>query len=581
MNETCAPALTSSPLLGTARVATPPPTLRSSEHDRPTTRQPSDSEIPVLVGGVRILRMIGRGGMGAVYLGHHEALDLDVAVKLLKHDAGDERLLEEARAAARVQHANVVRVLHAGRDAGRVYVVMELINGGDCADLLKEMGRLPWREALALAIQAADGLAAIHAAGIVHRDIKPANLLLGTDNTLKITDLGLALHPGNTREPRAGHVSGTPAYMAPEQGRDSRAAKPQADVYALGVTVYHMLTGSKPFWADTPSAMLRAHQSKPIPDVRSVIGDVPPRLCSLIARMMAKDPAQRPTDGAAVAAELRTALAMIDAGDSAEAATKPTAAPRPSVSRHRFGPVRATVVGLVLATISIAGSYGLLAAVPGPAAGNGVAAVAAGNNPVDAWRSAPRAAFLVGQDLSPSSESALDGALRATGLRVIERQQLTRLVAEQDLVRNQATDAATAIAAGRLIGGHIICFARASGESIQLSIVHVETGERVASEIVAAGEAAARVGKLVSEAARDLPARGYLTREADGTTVLDVGRNHGVRVGDRFRILDGDAQAPGKPTAVAEVVACTPGKATVEIKGELPKLPALAERVSP
>ena len=181
------------------------------------------SEPNVAGGRYRLGRPLGHGGMATVYLGRDSELDRPVAVKVLAENlAGDavfrERFLREARLAARLSHPNVVSVYDAGEDAdGRLYIVMECVEGETLADVLRERGRLPAAEAVGLALQACRGLAHAHAAGLVHRDVKPQNLLLREDGTLKIADFGIARAAETTALTQVGTVLGTAAYLSPEQ----------------------------------------------------------------------------------------------------------------------------------------------------------------------------------------------------------------------------------------------------------------------------------------------------------------------------------------------------------------------------
>ena len=189
--------------------------------------------------------------MAVVYLARDIELDRAVAVKLLAENlAGDpsfeKRFVREARLAARLSHPNVVSVYDAGEDGGRPYIVMEYVEGETLADLLARRGRIPPDEARGLALQAANGLAHAHAAGLVHRDVKPQNLILRGDGTLKIADFGIARAAEATALTQAGTVLGTAAYLSPEQALGEEVG-PAADVYSLGAVLYELLTGRPPF----------------------------------------------------------------------------------------------------------------------------------------------------------------------------------------------------------------------------------------------------------------------------------------------------------------------------------------------
>ena len=279
---------------------------------------PSD---PLRIGAYTIVRRAGAGGMGVVYLAHDAALDRPVAVKVLRSPDADERFVREARSAARLNHPNVVAVHAAGHDDGLTFIAMEWVDGGSLADHLRHHLFLDWPEATVAVRDAAAGLAAAHAAGVVHRDVKPANLMRrASDGTVKVADFGLArLHAAASELTGAGAVLGTPAYLSPEQCRGGRATA-ASDVYALGCTYYHLLTGRPPFAADSLAGLLFLHQDEPFPDARKLAEDVPPAVLNVIARATRKRPADRYADAAAMGVDLTAALA-----GEAVAAVVPTA----------------------------------------------------------------------------------------------------------------------------------------------------------------------------------------------------------------------------------------------------------------
>jgi len=264
------------------------------------------------LGPYLILDLIARGGMGAVYRAWHRLLRREDAVKTVRSElaANSEavrRFLREAEAAARLRHANVVQVYTADRAAGAFYIAMELVNGPDLSRVVKDRGPLPPDLARAYVAQAADGLQHALDLGFVHRDIKPANLLLAPGGVVKVTDFGLAraldpLHEdGNPTVP--GAILGTPAYMSPEQARGERADT-RADVYALGCTLFFLLTGRAPFQASHGVQLLYAHIHEPVPEVPA-----PPALAAIVRKCLAKQPEERyQTPG-----ELAAALRALDA----------------------------------------------------------------------------------------------------------------------------------------------------------------------------------------------------------------------------------------------------------------------------
>jgi len=242
----------------------------------------------LVAGRYEVQRPLGHGAMAVVDLAHDRELDRDVALKRLAENlARDadlrERFVREGRLAARLGHPNIVHVFDVGEADGRPYIAMELVDGQTLAELLARRRKLSPVEVEDLGAQAARALAAAHAAGLVHRDVKPHNLLLRRDGVLKLGDFGIAVLLEGTRLTMAGTVLGTAAYLAPEQARGDHVTG-AADVYALGLVLVEMLTGT--------------------PDRATRLSGVPPELAATIRRCLATDPAKRPT-----AAELERALA--------------------------------------------------------------------------------------------------------------------------------------------------------------------------------------------------------------------------------------------------------------------------------
>ncbi len=264
----------------------------------------------IRLGKYLLRRKLGAGGMGEVWEAVDTVLDRLVAMKLLAGDGPDAReAIREAAAAARVNHPNAVTVYDVAECDGRWLIVMELVNGPSVARRVEEGGPLPWAEATRIARDAAAGLAAVHAAGLVHRDVKPANILLTPDGTAKVADFGLARTSSRTTLTA---VVGTPHYMSPEQCWNE-LADARADVYSLGATFYTLLTARPPFTGETHMAVMYAHCHSPVPDPRAVSPDVPDGCVAVVRRAMAKAPAER----FASADEMRAALDALLAGASA------------------------------------------------------------------------------------------------------------------------------------------------------------------------------------------------------------------------------------------------------------------------
>lgn len=297
----------------------------------PTPELPQGTRL----GNHEVRAVLGRGGMGVIYDAEDSQLGRDVAIKVLPASQATnprviERFLQEARAAARLRHPNVVTIYEIGRRDGLVYLVMEPLRGGSLADAIAR-GPVPWPEATEAVVQACNGLAAAHARGLIHRDIKPSNLLRGDDGTLKITDFGLAkladgLGPSLTQ---AGRVVGTPAFMSPEQCQ-AEPLDARTDLYSLGASYYAMLTGLEPY-ADSGSGpkTMFAHCYKPVPDPRAVVPGLPPECASIVRRAMAKAPRDRYPDADALRRALDSLLAAHRAGLRTDPALRPIARPDP------------------------------------------------------------------------------------------------------------------------------------------------------------------------------------------------------------------------------------------------------------
>lgn len=252
----------------------------------------------------RIVRKLGQGGMGSVYLAHHTVLDIPVALKVLSthFDKSDpefaERFLREAKLAARIKHDNVVSVMDAGKDEENelYYIVLEYVELGTMSDIIRKNGPLDEEDALKVIYAVANALEVASDFGIVHRDIKPDNIMLSKNGTIKLADLGLAKGIQKRTEKNITlmeKIMGSPPYMSPEQAKDFRSVDIRADIYSLGASLYHMLTGEPPFIGDTHVNTLMKVLNDPTPDPRQKRPDLSGVLADLCMKMMAKDPKDR------------------------------------------------------------------------------------------------------------------------------------------------------------------------------------------------------------------------------------------------------------------------------------------------
>jgi serine/threonine-protein kinase len=255
------------------------------------------------LGPYKILSQLGTGGMAQVYLAEHVRMHRKVALKVLApkyalDPAIVEQFYREGRAAAAVDHPNIVRAYDIDCENNTHFLVLEYIEGQTLGERrLAAGGRLSVAEACGYALQAAAGLQHAHEKGLAHRDINPNNLLVDTNGVVKILDLGLAqfFQSGNASlsgRNNPGRVMGTTDYISPEQLIDCAAADHRTDIYSLGATLYHLLTGQPPF-SGTTTAKIVAHHLQPVPTAHEVCEDVPEAVSKVIAKMMAKNPADR------------------------------------------------------------------------------------------------------------------------------------------------------------------------------------------------------------------------------------------------------------------------------------------------
>src|SRR4051812_15936908 len=292
-----------------------------------------------LGGQLQLGALLGEGGFAAVFRAHDPFLERDVAIKVLDPSlavdaAREEQFLHEARTIAAAEHPHIVPLYSAESTGGLLYLVMRLLPGQSLGDRIAE-GKLPAAEAARIALECARALAAAHAVGVVHRDIKPANILLDANGNATVTDFGIALVTSRGARELVGSTSGTPHYMSPEQSLGEQVDG-RSDVYALGVVLYEMLTGTLPFSGRNATEVIAKHISAPAPKVSEREPETPVALVRLVDRMLAKDPATRPT-----ATELVKELT---------AASTPNALLTPSQVRRKRWKRRGLYLGIAVAS---------------------------------------------------------------------------------------------------------------------------------------------------------------------------------------------------------------------------------------
>jgi eukaryotic-like serine/threonine-protein kinase len=288
------------------RIAPPVPPEVSPDPERRT------------LGRYRLEGLIGRGAMGAVYLGRDPSSGRELAIKTMaltsefsgaSLEEARRRFFREAETAGRLCHPDIVEIAAAGEDDGLAWIAMERLRGHDLSAHTLPERLLPPEEAVAIVARVAEALAHAHAQGVVHRDVKPANVMIdAASDQVKVTDFGIARVVDATRT-RTGVVLGTPSYMSPEQ-LSGRRVDGRSDLYSLGVMLFQLLTGRLPHEAPTMARLMYGIANTPAPDLRSLRPDLPQQLADAVALALQKQPEMRCADGRAWAADLRTIAGM-------------------------------------------------------------------------------------------------------------------------------------------------------------------------------------------------------------------------------------------------------------------------------
>jgi serine/threonine protein kinase len=399
----------------------------------------------LLAGKYRVERVLGAGGMGVVVAARHVELDQLVAIKFVRDDAiasedAVQRFLREARAAVKLKSEHVARVLDVGKlESGAPYMVMEFLEGSDLGKILSDHGPAAVDSAADWILQACEAVAEAHAAGIVHRDLKPENLFLartvGGGQKIKVLDFGVSKAMGGASGEMSGltrtrAMLGSPLYMAPEQMRSSRDVDARADVWALGVVLFQMLTDRWPFEADTmPELCLRVVTEPPL-SLSSIRPDVPPGIVGVIEQCLEKNPAKRFANAAELATALepfvqpasrvlaeRARLAMgVGSGVSSLGRSGPRAAPSaPTVDSAGSGSTPGTsvpwgtdrVATPALERTKRSRSNGLAVGIAVASAAGVVGFLLFGRAPAGAGLARPEAPVTVGSDAPRSASGAL------------------------------------------------------------------------------------------------------------------------------------------------------------------------------
>jgi serine/threonine protein kinase len=260
-----------------------------------------------------IVRQLGQGGMGMVYLARDRTLDEAMAIKVLRPDFARDpamaaRFRSEIKLARRVRHKNVAAIHDYGEDEGLLFISMEFVDGVDLKQLLRKRGAFPAAEAYELAIQVTEGLQAVHDAGVIHRDLKTPNIMVDAKNVARLMDFGIAKQHGvdGGATTGTGNIVGTPEYMSPEQAQGKKVDF-RCDIYAMGIVIYEMFTGKVPFRGETPIATILKHIQEPPTLEGPEAPPLPPSLVPVLKRCLAKDPEHRYASASELSEGLRRA----------------------------------------------------------------------------------------------------------------------------------------------------------------------------------------------------------------------------------------------------------------------------------
>jgi serine/threonine-protein kinase len=335
----------------------------------------------LIAGRYELEELVGSGGMATVYRAHDRLLERPVAMKILHEQFAQdpdalERFGREARAVAQLAHPNIVTVIDRGEDAGRPYIVFEYISGENLKQLVARQGPLPVTNVIEIGIQVARALEAAHERGVVHRDVKSQNVLLADEGRPKVTDFGIARVRNTEGMTLTGTIMGTSDYIPPEQARGETAGE-AGDVYSLGVVLFELLTGRLPYEGDNAVAVAMRHVNDPVPSVRELRPDVPPRLDALVQRSLAKEPRDRFQSMSDVVAELE-ACRRGDVSPPSDGAPTMIVPPPPRRQRARSGRGRrvaraliATLIVLLLVGGAAIGAYVIASGLSGNDNGDG------------------------------------------------------------------------------------------------------------------------------------------------------------------------------------------------------------------
>ncbi|MCB2181917.1 MAG: serine/threonine protein kinase [Desulfobulbaceae bacterium] len=310
------------------------------------------------LGGFKIEKELGRGGMGVVYKAHELSLNRKIALKLLSQRLSNDeefikRFKREARVVAALSHPNIVNILSYGEEQGLYYFAMEYVRGTDLGEIMKERKEIPLDEALAITIQVADALGEAAARGVVHRDLKPSNIMIDSAGRVKVTDFGIAyFQDAEAQLTRTGLYMGTPEYSSPEQARGA-TLDARSDIFSLGAVLYKMLTGEAAVSGESPLAVVAKILTEPVTPIKQVKSDLPQSVCDLVDKMMAKEIDARFQSPAELVSAIRNCLDNLEmeAPLAKTQLTQMRAVPPPIPPKSSRAKTFGMVAGIILAIL--------------------------------------------------------------------------------------------------------------------------------------------------------------------------------------------------------------------------------------
>lgn len=514
------------------------------------------------MGPARLERKLGQGGMGMVYLAHHMSLDKKVAVKILPRSLAErspeyiERFRREAIAAGKLEHQNIVQVYDVNQAGDYYYIIMQYVEGRDLRNIVKKNGKLPLEKALDYTLQIARGLSAAHKEGIIHRDIKPENVLVNKENVAKIADFGLA-GLQDSELTREGQAMGSPYYMSPEQCTGS-ALDIRTDIYALGVTLYFLLTGTHPFTGQTPVEIMHKHSSADIPNVSKMVSDVPESAALVIRRMLMKNRDDRYTDPDELVADLEALLHDPNAIPAGAMKARP-----PLVSMQAIGVLAAALV--IVALIYVFGSGDktgqgnvVIASTPTISISGVAIPVSKGKGVVsDPWRSPMRIAMFTLDAATDSKfitiqKQQIIAGLRKDGVIPVERDNFDKILAELAISQTDLVDKDKTVAVGKLLNAHLMLKLNVATEDkdgmVAAECVDVATSQILDSMSVlfTAADDKGRIPQAtIDEVVKGVdallakdPIKGSVASVKENKAILDIGLVHGVKVGQVYAVVE-------------------------------------------